>query len=71
MAIGGRFPLKSRTLQDDPRSNHLLRALPAEDWARVQPGLEPMELKLGMSVYESGDRTTCCSRRRRSCRCCT
>ena len=56
MTIGGRSPLKERAAKGDPRINHLLNALPAPDWARIQPELEPLDLRLGMSVYESGER---------------
>ena len=38
----------------DPRSNHLLAALPAAEWARWQAHLEPVSLRLGQVVYESG-----------------
>jgi CRP-like cAMP-binding protein len=38
----------------DPLSNQLLTALPAEEWLRWQSQLEPVELKLGQVVYESG-----------------
>jgi CRP-like cAMP-binding protein len=37
-----------------PRQNHLLAALPAEDYARLQPDLELVPMPLGSSVYESG-----------------
>jgi hypothetical protein len=56
MTSGSRLPQKSKFLKDDPLSNHLLLALPPDDWERIRPGLEPVELKLGMSIYESGDR---------------
>jgi CRP-like cAMP-binding protein len=39
----------------DPRSNHILDALPEEEAARLFPQLKLVELPLGMSVYESGD----------------
>jgi CRP-like cAMP-binding protein len=39
----------------DPRSNHILAALPEEEAARLFPQLTLVELPLGMSVYESGD----------------
>jgi CRP-like cAMP-binding protein len=39
----------------DPRSNHILAALPDEEAARLFPRLKLVELPLGMSVYESGD----------------
>ncbi len=37
-----------------PKQNHLLDALPAEDYARLLPDLEVVEMPLGWSVYESG-----------------
>jgi CRP-like cAMP-binding protein len=40
--------------QHDPRLNHLLAALPAEEWARWQPQLEWVSLPLGHVLYESG-----------------
>lgn len=38
----------------DPRLNHLLAALPAEEWERWQPLLEWVELPLGQVLYEPG-----------------
>ena len=38
----------------DPRSNHLLAALPAEEWGRWLPHLEAVDLRLGQVLYESG-----------------
>jgi CRP-like cAMP-binding protein len=38
-----------------PTQNHLLAALPAEVQARLFPELEPVKLKLGKVLYESGD----------------
>ena len=37
-----------------PRENHLLAALPAADFERLLPHLEPVPLPLGLAVYESG-----------------
>jgi CRP-like cAMP-binding protein len=37
-----------------PRQNRLLAALPADEWAQLQPHLEPVHLPLGRVVYESG-----------------
>jgi len=37
-----------------PRENHLLAALPAVDFERLLPHLEPVPLPLGLAVYESG-----------------
>jgi CRP-like cAMP-binding protein len=39
-----------------PTRNHLLAALPAADYRRLEPHLEPVELTLGCSIYESGER---------------
>ena len=38
-----------------PRQNHVLAALPAEDYARLVPHLELMPMPLGWALYESGD----------------
>ncbi|GAB3766478.1 Crp/Fnr family transcriptional regulator [Ramlibacter monticola] len=38
----------------DPRKNLLLAALPAEEWARWQPELEPVTMPLGQVLSESG-----------------
>jgi CRP-like cAMP-binding protein len=37
-----------------PKQNHLLGALPAEDYARLLPHLELTPMPLGWAVYESG-----------------
>jgi CRP-like cAMP-binding protein len=37
-----------------PLQNHLLAALPAEDYARLAPDLELIPMPLGWAVYESG-----------------
>jgi len=39
---------------DSPKQNHLLDALPVEDYARLLPDLELITMPLGWSVYESG-----------------
>jgi len=38
----------------DPKSNHLLAAVPVAEWQRLLPQLEPTELSLGKVLYESG-----------------
>ncbi len=38
----------------DPRSNQLLAALPAADWARWKDALQPVDLPLGHVLYEPG-----------------
>lgn len=40
--------------QTDPKSNHLLAALPEADWARWQPELQWVPMPLGRVLYESG-----------------
>jgi CRP-like cAMP-binding protein len=37
-----------------PKQNHLLAALPAADYRRLQPHLERVEVELGCALYESG-----------------
>src|SRR5579871_6487886 len=37
-----------------PASNHLLGALPALEYERVLPALQPVPLELGWAIYESG-----------------
>lgn len=41
-------------LSHDPRRNHLLAALPAEDYARLLPNLERIPMPLGDVLYEPG-----------------
>ncbi|MFO8045780.1 MAG: Crp/Fnr family transcriptional regulator [Halomonas sp.] len=41
-------------LQRDPRRNHLLSALPSDEYQRLSPHLEWVDLKLGDSLVESG-----------------
>jgi CRP-like cAMP-binding protein len=41
--------------EHDPRENHILDALPAEERDRLFPHMQLIEMSLGMSVYESGD----------------
>jgi CRP-like cAMP-binding protein len=40
---------------DTPRQNHLLDALPPEEWDRLHPRMELRPLPLGHVLYESGD----------------
>ncbi len=42
-------------IPDTPQQNHLLAALPAEEWKRLQPLLELQPMPLGHVLYESGD----------------
>jgi CRP-like cAMP-binding protein len=46
----------SVTNPQPPTRNHLLAALPAPDYGRLRPHLEPVPLPLGWAVYESGSR---------------
>ena len=39
---------------NNPKSNHLLAALPEVEWARWLPQLEAIKLPLGQVLYESG-----------------
>jgi CRP-like cAMP-binding protein len=39
----------------DPRQNHLLAALPADEYARLLPNLELIPMPLGQVLYESGE----------------
>ena len=41
-------------LDNDPRQNKLLAALPDTEWTRWSPLLEPVDLPLGKVLYESG-----------------
>ena len=42
------------TVAADPKSNHLLAALPDAEWQRWQPQLEWVEMPLGEVLYEAG-----------------
>jgi CRP-like cAMP-binding protein len=46
-------------LQHTPRQNHLLAALPLEDYERLLPDLEPVPLPLGWTVHRAGGRENC------------
>lgn len=41
---------------DDPLSNHLLAALPFDEWQSWLPQLELIDMPLGQVLFESGDR---------------
>jgi hypothetical protein len=45
-------------MQANPKLNHLLAALPEEEWKRWRPQLELVELELGAVLYESGSTMT-------------
>ena len=42
----------------ESKKNHLLEALPDEEFERISPNLEKVSLKLGEVLYESGDTMT-------------
>jgi CRP-like cAMP-binding protein len=42
------------TARTDPRTNHLLAAIPDVEWDRFARHLRPVDMKLGDVVYESG-----------------
>jgi hypothetical protein len=46
--------LSASSVEQSPRQNHLLAALPAADYKRLLPDLEPVPLELGRALYESG-----------------
>ncbi len=39
-----------------PKQNHLLARLRADDYARIEPHLELVQMPLGEALYESGGR---------------
>ena len=47
--------MTQHTPQNQSQSNHLLAALSTDDFARIEPQLEPISLKLGQVLYEAGD----------------
>ena len=49
-------PAKARPARNGRHPNHLLDSLPPSDYARIEPQLEPVELKLGNVLYESGEK---------------
>ncbi len=42
----------------DPKTNHLLAALPPDQWRRWQAHLEPVDMPLGQVLYEAGGTLT-------------
>lgn len=42
----------------DQSTNHLLAAMPTAVWQRISPLLEPIDLPLGLVLYESGGKMT-------------
>ena len=57
-AVAVRFnpvrPFTTASAVPDARTNQLLAAIPSADWLRWLPELEPIELPLGLVLYESG-----------------
>jgi diguanylate cyclase (GGDEF)-like protein len=49
------MPLQDSQGPQDPRQNRILAALTANDYSRLQDDLEPVSLKLGQVLYDSGD----------------
>lgn len=47
--------MKSNKHSDSAYMNHLLAALPEDEFARLSPHLEPVSLELGQVIYESGE----------------
>ena len=47
--------MPTATHSDNALSNHLLAALPDEEFASLKPCLEPISLTLGEVIYESGE----------------
>lgn len=45
-------------VKNDALKNHLLAALPKEEFVRLEPDLESVSLPLGDVIYESGDKMT-------------
>ncbi len=41
--------------EDDARLNHLIAALPEDEFTRLKQNLEPVSLSLGKVIYESGE----------------
>ena len=55
--ILSRFEVNAiKAVTQPPTANQLLAALPAAEYLRLAPHLEPVDLLLGSSVYEPGDR---------------
>jgi hypothetical protein len=56
MGIASRERKRAVSAQHTPRQNHLLAALPGEDYERLLPHLAPVPLPLGCTVHCAGDR---------------
>ena len=51
----GEFGSSMEIGPDTPQQNHLLGALPPEEWDRLRPRMELRSMPLGHVLYESGD----------------
>jgi CRP-like cAMP-binding protein len=54
--LAGAMACAGKAVTQAPTSNRLLAALPEAAYRRLEPHLEPVELTLGCSIYESGER---------------
>lgn len=48
-------PIKKAASTPNPKQNHILAALPAEDYERILPDLKLIDMPLGWTMSESGD----------------
>ncbi len=48
----------SASVKNDALKNHLLAALPKEEFVRLEPHLQFVSLPLGKAIYEAGDKMT-------------
>jgi CRP-like cAMP-binding protein len=49
---------QSSDMPANPKQNHLLAALPEEEWKRWRPQLELVDMELGVVLYEAGSTMT-------------
>jgi CRP-like cAMP-binding protein len=54
--LAGARAYRGAAAAQSPTENHLLAALPPAEYRQLEPHLEPVELTLGCSIYESGER---------------
>jgi len=54
--VASRARTRAVSAPQRPRQNHLLAALPVEDYERLLPDLQPVPLPPGWTVYGAGDR---------------
>lgn len=53
--IESRAVMHAVSAQHTPRQNHLLAALPQEEYGRLKSNLEPVSLRQGATVYDNGE----------------